>query len=113
VIRWLLLSLSLVPLACSSCRPLPTPTPIPEPVPPPMADAGPAPAPPPNGDLCQVACAHLRALGCPASAPTPAGTSCEDVCASDRAESAARLTDRYLGCLATMAACRDDEKCPR
>jgi hypothetical protein len=35
VIRWLLLSLSLVPLACSSCRPLPTPTPIPEPVLPP------------------------------------------------------------------------------
>ena len=119
MIRYLVLFLALLPLACSGCAPLPQPSPepppapSPEPAPAPSPQPDPLPPPRPADDLCAAACGHLRELDCPAGNPTPAGTPCEEVCAHDRAESAARLTDRYLGCLATMAACRDDERCQR
>lgn len=116
--------LALFLAACQGCQSPPTPAPVvPVPGPAPVAaDASPPvpvpPAPSPLLDAgkldgCARMCRHLRAIKCPEGSPTPAGTPCEAVCLKDRAEPAARLSNRYLDCVSTMKACTDEPLCPR
>ena len=88
-------------LALFGCQPTPGPAPMPLPV----DDAG--------ADPCGSACSHLRSLRCPDGDPTPAGTTCEAVCETDRADPIARLTSRYLACIARVPACSDEDRCAR
>lgn len=99
-------------VACSGCQPQPQPAPIPEPVPVVVVDAGP-PLDASRLDICAKACRNLRAHGCPDGQPTPAGTPCETVCREDRAQSEARLSTRYLECLASLTSCSAEARCAR
>jgi hypothetical protein len=94
-------------LFLAGCQPTPAPAPFPDFV---VDDGGLDDA---GRDVCARACGHLRHLGCPDGKTTPSGATCEAVCRTDRADPAARLSARYLSCLAAVTTCAGEERCPR
>jgi hypothetical protein len=116
LVRYLVLFVALLPLACTICHPQVEPTPPPMPVaPPPPSDAGSPPVVMDAArlDACDRACRNLRARHCPDGDPTPAGTTCEAFCRAEKARPESRLTARYLACLAAITTCASEDGCAR
>jgi len=77
----------------------------------PSSPTPPAPPPTPSpGSPCDLACAHLSALGCQEAKPSPHGITCAQTCGLVEDSGIVRWNP---GCIGSVKSCSDVGSCAR